>query len=88
MMREPIVMVIASVLLKARAVEQCESEPSRLQGHKQEETLTQVAMDGKTLRGTLGHESEGQPKVASALPRIACQSGIVLTRASGSKQRK
>lgn len=41
--------MIASVLLKARAVEQCGSEPSRLQAHKQEEALTQVAMDGKTL---------------------------------------
>jgi hypothetical protein len=64
---QQLVTVIASVLLKARAVDQCGSEPSRLQAHKQEEALTQVAMDGKTVRGTLGHESEGQPKVASAL---------------------
>jgi hypothetical protein len=65
---QEIATVIANVLLKARAVEQCGSEPSRLQAHKQEETLTHVAMDGKTLRGTLGHESEAQPKVASARP--------------------
>ncbi len=64
---QQLVTVIASVLLKARAVEQCGSEPSRLQAQKQEEALTHVAMDGKTVRGTLGHESEGQPKVASAL---------------------
>src|SRR5947209_8855977 len=60
---EQIVTVVANVLLKARAVEQCENEPSRLQTYKQEETLTQVAMDGKTLRGTLGHQSQGQPSV-------------------------
>jgi hypothetical protein len=65
---QQIVTVIASVLLKARAVEQCGTEPSRLQAQKQEETLTHVAMDGKTLRGTLGHESAGQPKVASLIP--------------------
>jgi len=39
-----LVTVIASVLLKARAVEHCGSEPSRLQAHKQEEALTHVAM--------------------------------------------
>ena len=41
---QQLVSVIASVLLKARAVEQCGSEPSRLQANKQEETLTHVAM--------------------------------------------
>lgn len=76
---EQIVTVIASVLLKARAVEQCGSEPSRLQAQKQEEPLTHVAMDGKTLRGTLGHESEGQPPV-HLLSLYECQSGIVLTQ--------
>jgi DDE family transposase len=84
---EQIVTVVASVLLKARAVEQCGSEPSRLQAQQQEEALTHVAMDGKTLRGTLGHESEGQPSV-HLLSLYECQSGIVLTRASRSQQRK
>src|SRR5438874_11416568 len=36
---QQIVTVIADVLLKARAMEQCGSEPSRLQAHKQEEVL-------------------------------------------------
>ncbi|SRR6266849_4045938 len=84
---EQIVSVVASVLLKARAVEQCGSAPSRLQARQPEEVLTHVAMDGKTLRGTLGHESEGQPSV-HLLSLSACQSGIVLTRARGPKQRK
>ena len=83
---QQIVTVVASVLLKARAVEQCGTEPSRLEAHKQEEALTHVAMDGKTLRGTLGHESEGQPSV-HLLSFYECQSGIVLTqRAVQSKE--
>ena len=60
---QQIVTVVANVLLKARAVEQCGSEPSRLLAEPEEEVLTHAAMDGKTLRGTLGHESEGQPPV-------------------------
>lgn len=83
---EQIVTAVASVLLKARAVEQCGTEPSRLQAHHQEEPLTHVAMDGKTLRGTLGHESEGQPSV-HLLSLYECHSGIVLTqRAVQSKE--
>jgi predicted transposase YbfD/YdcC len=83
---QQIVTVIASVLLKARAVEQCGSEPSRLQAPKQEETLTHVAMDGKTVRGTLRHESAGQPSV-HLLSLYECHSGIVLTqRAVQSKE--
>ena len=50
---------IAHVLIKARAVEQCETEPSRLLAQKQsEETLIHTAMDGKTLRGTLKQDRQ------------------------------
>ncbi len=78
--------MIASVLLKARAVEQCGSEPSRLQAHPQEEALTHVAMDGKTLRGTLGHQSDNQPSV-HLVSLNDCQAGLVLTqRAVQSKE--
>jgi len=76
---EQIVTVIASVLLKARAVEQGGTQPSRLQAQRQEEMLTHVAMDGKTLRGTLGHASAGQPPL-HLLSLYECQSGIVLTQ--------
>jgi predicted transposase YbfD/YdcC len=83
---QEIVTVIAHVLLKARAVEQCGSEPSRLQASKQGETLSHVAMDGKTLRGTLGQESQGQPSV-HLLSLYECQSGMVLAqRAVQSKE--
>ncbi len=83
---QQIVTVVANVMLKARAVDQCGNEPSRLEAHQQEETLTHVAMDGKTVRGTLGHEGEGQPSV-HLLSLYDCQGGIVLThRAVGSKE--
>lgn len=71
--------MIASVLLKARAVDQDGTERSRRHSQQQEETLTHVAMDGTTVRGTRGHESEGQPSV-HLLSLYACQSGIVLTQ--------
>jgi len=83
---EQIATVLAQVILKARAVERCGTEPSRLQANQQEETLTHVAMDGKTLRGTLGHSTEGQPSV-HLLGFYDCQSGIVLAqRAVASKE--
>jgi hypothetical protein len=84
---EQIVTVIANVLLKARAVEQCGSEPSRLQAQRQEEVLTHVAMDGTTVRGTLGHESADQPKVASLIPLCVSQ-WHRLDATSCQKQRK
>ena len=76
---EQIVSVMANMLLKAQAVEQCASEPSRLQAQKGDESLTHVALDGKTLRGTLKHESDRQPSV-HLLSLYDCQSGIVLTQ--------
>ncbi len=67
-------------------VEECGTEPSRLQANKQHETLTHIAMDGKTLRGTLQHHSEGQPAV-HLLGFYDCHSGIVQThRAVANKE--
>ena len=60
---QQLVTVIATVLLKARAVEQCGTDPGRLQTSQQEEVLTHGAMDGKTFRGTIGQKSEEQPSV-------------------------
>ena len=84
---QQIVTVVASVLLKARAMEQCGTEPSRVEAHAHEEALTHVAMDGKTLRGTLGHESAGQPSV-HLLSLYECQSGSVLTQRAVKSPRK
>ena len=69
--------VIAQVIIKAQAVERCGQEPSRLQSPQRAEPLTHVALDGKTLRGTCGHEKSGHPSV-HILSLYDCQSGIVL----------
>ncbi len=72
--------VIAQVIVKARAVERCDTEPSRLLAENQgDEKLIHTAMDGKTLRGTLGHAKEEQPSV-HLLSLYECESGIVLTQ--------
>jgi predicted transposase YbfD/YdcC len=78
---------IAQVILRARAEEHCDNEPSRLQHEQREEQqLIHTAMDGKTLRGTLGHAQEEHPPV-HLLSFYECQTGIVLTqRALRSKE--
>src|SRR2546423_6328737 len=58
---------IAQVIVNARLVEQCGDEPSRLltQQIHGEENLIHTAVDGKVLRGTLKHDRDDQPDVAS-----------------------
>src|SRR5207245_9996701 len=53
--------VVAGCLTRWEAGESCENEPSRLaeQGGQQEKQ--HVAVDGKTMRGTLGHQSATKP---------------------------
>ena len=78
--------VIAQVLLRARAEEHCAGDPNRLQQELwQEEKLIHTAMDGKTLRGTLGHGSQEQPGV-HLLSFYECESGIVLTQETVNKK--
>ncbi|HXQ33324.1 MAG TPA: ISAs1 family transposase, partial [Anaerolineales bacterium] len=77
---QEVAQAIAQVILKARAVEQCESEPSRLLAQQWgEETLIHTAMDGKVLRGTLGHAHQEQPSV-HLLSLYECESGIVIAQ--------
>ena len=71
---------IAHVIVKARAREECGTEPSRLPAsHETGEKLVHTAMDGKVLRGTLGHAKEGQPPV-HLLSLYECESGIVIAQ--------
>lgn len=71
---------IAHVIVKARAREECGTEPSRLlASHETGEKLVHTAMDGKVLRGTLGHAKEGQPPV-HLLSLYECESGIVIAQ--------
>ncbi|GCF11194.1 ISAs1 family transposase [Dictyobacter arantiisoli] len=80
---QEIAQAIAQVILKARAVEQRETkqtEQSCFLAHQQPaENLIHTAMDGKVLRGTLGHAKESQPPV-HLLSLYECESGIVLAQ--------
>jgi predicted transposase YbfD/YdcC len=84
---QEIAKAIAQVILHARSVEQCGTEPSRLladQVHG-EENLLHTAVDGKIMRGTLKHDREDQPPV-HLLTFYECESGIVLDQFSVEKK--
>jgi predicted transposase YbfD/YdcC len=67
---EQLVEIVAGVLLKARAQEQQREKGATT-------PLTQVTMDGKTLRGTLGHHLPHQPGV-HVVSWYEPESGLVL----------
>jgi predicted transposase YbfD/YdcC len=50
-------------LTRVWAMKCCGDEPSRLLGQAEREQHVHVALDGKTLRGTLGHEAADQRKM-------------------------
>lgn len=74
---QEIVQAIAQIILKARAEEE-RKEALSLQKEEQEK-LIHTAMDGKTLRGTLGHAQEGQLKV-HLLSLYECETGVVIAQ--------
>lgn len=77
---EEVVEVIKSVIAKARAKEECGTEPSRLVAYKEEgENLIHTAMDGKTMRGTLHHARENQPPV-HLLALYEVETGITMAQ--------
>jgi predicted transposase YbfD/YdcC len=79
--------MIAQVIINARSVERCGAEPSRLQAEllHGEENLLHTAVDGKVMRGTLGHGRDDQPPV-HLLTFYECESGIVLDQFSVEKK--
>ncbi len=60
---EQVNQVLTQALTRVRAAERCGDEPSRLAGQVQREAHVHVALDGKTLRGTLGHKQPDQRKM-------------------------
>ena len=52
--------VVAGCLTRWEAAERCENEASRLNDLGGKQDKQHVAVDGKTMRGTLGHESAEQ----------------------------
>lgn len=60
---EQVNQVLTQALTRLRATERCGEEPSRLVGQIEREEHMHVALDGKALRGTLGHEPPDQRKM-------------------------
>ena len=71
--------VVAACLTRWEAAERCENEPSRLAGQDGQQQKQHVAVDGKTMRGTLGHEAATQPSV-HVLSVYEVRTGLVLAQ--------
>jgi predicted transposase YbfD/YdcC len=69
--------VVTQLLTRAHAVKRCGDEPSRLVGQAEREQHVHVALDGKTLRGTLSHEAADQRKMHQ-LTLYETRTGLVL----------
>lgn len=78
--------VMQQCLTRAETSRRCGEEPSRLATQAGAERSAQIAMDGKTMRGTLGHEAPTQESV-HLLSLYEVQTGTVLAqRAVASKE--
>lgn len=77
---QDLIEAIESVIRKARAMEKCGDEPSRLVAEAHEgESLVHRAVDGKVMRGTLKHAREDQPPV-HLVALYECETGILVAQ--------
>ena len=78
--------LLSQLLCRLEATKRCGEEPSCLAGQQEQEQHRHLALDGKTLRGTLSHEAADQV----AMHQIALyetQTGLVLKeQVTGEKQ--
>jgi DDE family transposase len=75
---QDIIKAVEGVILKAKAVEKCGDEPSRLLAQKHEgENLIHTAVDGKVMKGTLKH-AEGNQRPVHLVSLYECESGLLL----------
>jgi predicted transposase YbfD/YdcC len=78
--------LLTQTLMRVRASERCGDEPSRLMGQAECEMHVHVALDGKTLRGTLGHEQADQ-RPMHQLGLYETKTGLLLKeQVTGEKQ--
>src|SRR5256714_2108087 len=73
--------VVAGCLTRWEAAQRCENEPSRLSEQAGQQEKQHVAVHGKTMRGTLGHESATQASV-HVLSVYEVRTGLVLAQRS------
>jgi predicted transposase YbfD/YdcC len=69
--------VVSQLLTRVAASKRCGEEPSRLVGQAEREAHVHLALDGKTLRGTLGHEAPDQQKMHQ-LALYETRTGVLL----------
>jgi predicted transposase YbfD/YdcC len=69
--------VMNDLLTRVGAAKRCAEEPSRLMQQAEQKAQVHVALDGKTLRGTLGHEAPDQHKMHQ-LALYETQTGVIL----------
>src|SRR6266699_3094263 len=72
-----LIQVIQQCLTQAESTRLCGTEPSRLLGQAGREHKAHLALDGKTMRGTLSHEAVTQSSV-HLLSLYEVSTGIVL----------
>jgi predicted transposase YbfD/YdcC len=78
--------VMNDLLTRVGAMKRCGEEPRREDKVAEREQHVHVALDGKTLRGTLGHEPADQPKMHQ-LALYEAQTGVILKeQVTGEKQ--
>ena len=78
--------VLMQALTRVMASHCCGDEPSRLARPAEREQHVHVALDGKTLRGTLGHEAADQQKMHQ-LALYETHTGVILKeQVTGAKQ--
>jgi predicted transposase YbfD/YdcC len=83
---EQVTQVMNALLTRVGASKCCGEEPSRLLEQKEGEKHVHVALDGKTLRGTLGHTAADQQKMHQ-LALYETQTGVLLKeQVTGEKQ--
>jgi predicted transposase YbfD/YdcC len=83
---EHVTQILSQVLIRVEATKRCAEEASRLRGQAEQEEHRHVALDGKTLRGTLGHAAPDQQKMHQ-LALYETQTGVLLKeQVTGEKQ--
>lgn len=82
---EEVTRIVHGYFSRQESEKRCEGEPSRLLNQDGKERKVHVALDGKTLRGTLGHVSEDQPAVHLLTLYEVATGSVVAQRQVGTK---